>query len=99
MAKLQLLSDNSWRQLFIDRYKTFNIWSTHYKLTRNKGLKDGDKINIKIKFENRLKLKPIQGEVVLTSGWEFKISHLIDPAELKRIVYKNRDSHFDVEIF
>lgn len=92
MAKLTVLSSNSWIQPFADRKKEHNLWRIPTEIVNELKIKDGTTLSIEIKFEEKFNVSEIN-QFTITSGKEIYF-----PAVFKRritgIILKNPKSYF-----
>ena len=95
-AKLEKLSNISWKQPFKDRKKEFHLFGTHKEVSEYCKLEDGTKRRLKIKFEDEFDIDVVDC-FQITSGKEIsfpsKFQELIKP-----IILNNPDSFFIVTV-
>ena len=96
MARLEKLSDISWKQPFRDRKKELHLFTTHKDVAEHCNLLDGTKRLLQIKFEDKFNIDIIDN-FQITSGKEIsfpvKFQKLIEP-----IVWNNPNSFFIVTV-
>jgi hypothetical protein len=96
MAKLELISNVSWKQPFKDRKKELLLWGTHKKVAEYCNFKNGTKRLLNIKFESKFNIDITQ-EFQITSGLEISFPRdLIQ--KIQHIVFNNPDSYFTVSV-
>ncbi len=96
MARLEKLSNISWKQPFIDRKKELHLFTTQKDVSKYCNLKDGTKRLLNIKFESHFNID-IVDYFQITSGEEIsfpvKFQRLIEP-----IIWGNPKSFFIVTV-
>lgn len=96
MAKLELISNISWKQPFKDRKKELLLWGTHKKVAEYCKFKNGTKRLLNIKFESKFNIDVTQ-EFQITSGLEISFPReLIN--RIQNVVLDNPESFFTVTV-
>lgn len=96
MAKLERLSNISWRQPFSDRKRELHLWSTQTQVADFCKLENGTKRKLNIKFEDKFDIDET-GLFQITSGREISFpKKLID--KIRNIVFNNPNSYFTVTV-
>ncbi len=96
MAKLEKLSNTSWKQPLVDRKKEFHLWSSQSEVARYCDFKDGTKRLLSIEFEFNSDLNVID-RFQITSGKEIRFPKLFQDL-VKPEILENPNSNFIVQV-
>lgn len=92
MAKLEMLSRNSWKHPFTDRRKEMDLWVTHTEVADLCGLKNGTKRRIRIEFEEKFGIRE-EFNFQITSHREMYFPKKFQK-KIRDIIFKNPESYF-----
>lgn len=96
LARLQKLSNISWKQPLVDRKKEFHLWSSHNDVAKYCNFKDGTKRLLSIEFECNSDLNVID-RFQITSGKEISFPKSFQGL-VKPVILGNPNSNFIVKV-
>jgi putative restriction endonuclease len=96
MARLEKLSNISWKQPFKDRKKEFHLFTAHTDVSNHCQLEDGTKRLLNIKFEDNFNID-ITDNFQITSGREISFPKELQEL-IKPIILDNPNSFFIITV-